>query len=198
MRQAARGGGAGATPRPLSARQRQGDAGDSGRHRRDSNQGAITRESRRTRMAIINASIPPMLMEDGGTGFCCAACGETHCWWGCVWGSWDSGERTIIRIRKNGEDKTIPIPIRYVGRLSWACAQLLPDFRESREPGVSQVNAPCGCGCGAAVRRRFLPGHDGRLAGWLVRFRAGKLDTSELSGGERAALDLALAENDTK
>lgn len=45
-----------------------------------------------------------------------------------------------------------------------------------RSPG----NGVCGCGCGAAVRRRFLPGHDAKLKSHLL---------AAWRGGDRAAAD---------
>lgn len=46
--------------------------------------------------------------------------------------------------------------------LAWAhaeMARLVPDTR------------PCGCGCGAAVKGRFLAGHDARLVSRLLKER---------------------------
>jgi predicted RNase H-like nuclease len=59
-------------------------------------------------------------------------------------------------------------------------ASALPGFRE------------CECGCGATVRRRFLPGHDARLRSRLLHeLRAGRAARMELSRlgwvGEEAA-----------
>ena len=36
---------------------------------------------------------------------------------------------------------------------------------------MAAVNSPCGCGCGALVRRRFLPGHDAKLKSQLLAAR---------------------------
>ena len=45
---------------------------------------------------------------------------------------------------------------------------------------VAAVNGPCGCGCGARVRRRFLPGHDAKLKSRLLAaWRAGDTTAEE-------------------
>lgn len=70
-----------------------------------------------------------------------------------------------------------------------ACARALakvlkePAPRPVKASKAASKPAPglqCGCGCGAAVKRRFLPGHDAKLAAQLVR---------EARGGDRSALE---------
>ena len=68
--------------------------------------------------------------------------------------------------------------------------------------GVGQT---CPCGCGRATKATFAPGHDARVAGWLIRVMRGekgigelpaevwRLDLSEFYGGKFAALDLGAA-----
>ena len=48
----------------------------------------------------------------------------------------------------------------------------------SSRPSAARLSGPeaagrCGCGCGAPVRRRFLPGHDAKLKSRLERLMAG-------------------------
>lgn len=37
------------------------------------------------------------------------------------------------------------------------------------DPGTPSTGRKCHCGCGSSVKRRFLPGHDAKLKGRLVR-----------------------------
>jgi hypothetical protein len=58
-------------------------------------------------------------------------------------------------------------------------------YRRCLPPGGSPRSAEarlCECGCGAPVRRRFLPGHDARLKSRLLK---------DLRAGESAARELA-------
>lgn len=43
-------------------------------------------------------------------------------------------------------------------------------------PGAARGNRPlvkCECGCEGLTQRRFVPGHDARLAGWVKRVERG-------------------------
>lgn len=40
---------------------------------------------------------------------------------------------------------------------------------EVKPAKAAKPQVECGCGCGVLVNRRFLPGHDGRLKGDLIR-----------------------------
>jgi hypothetical protein len=60
---------------------------------------------------------------------------------------------------------------------------LLRERATPRVPGVQMTDATpstrgqeCLCGCGAIVRRRFLPGHDAKLKSRLLRAHAGGVE----------------------
>jgi hypothetical protein len=76
----------------------------------------------------------------------------------------------------DGREGVIVVPVQ----------ELAVRYRRCPVPGADGSAAGpvrlCECGCGAAVRRRFLPGHDARLRGRLVReARAGDLAHAELA-----------------
>jgi hypothetical protein len=54
-----------------------------------------------------------------------------------------------------------------------------PARENPARPSSTPTGRKCGCGCGAAVRNRFLPGHDAKLKSRLVK---------EARAGDEAAL----------
>lgn len=70
----------------------------------------------------------------------------------------------------------------------------LPKLPKARKP---KPLVACECGCGGTTTRRFCPGHDGRLHGWVLRVERGlvTLDQVEASDGPgtRAAVERVLA-----
>src|SRR5207245_242726 len=60
-----------------------------------------------------------------------------------------------------------------------ACRRCAAPGGSAREPAAPRL---CECGCGGAVRRRFLPGHDRKLRSRLLRdLRAGQAASRELA-----------------
>ena len=45
----------------------------------------------------------------------------------------------------------------------------------------------CVCGCGQPTGNRFVPGHDSRLRGWVLRLERGLVKPEEIPAGEREA-----------
>ena len=39
----------------------------------------------------------------------------------------------------------------------------------------------CACGCGGDTQRRFVPGHDSRLRGWMLRVERGILTLADVA-----------------
>jgi predicted nuclease with RNAse H fold len=59
-----------------------------------------------------------------------------------------------------------------VGRMS--------DLHAGRRPPVDETRGTCGCGCGAPVRRRYLPGHDAKHRSMLLaQMRAGNSSAAD-------------------
>lgn len=65
--------------------------------------------------------------------------------------------------------------------------------RLPRLPRVRVADRPCGCGCGSLCARVFLPGHDSRLRGWVLRVDRGLVAVSAIPAGEREAVEAVLA-----
>lgn len=51
---------------------------------------------------------------------------------------------------------------------------------------------PCECGCGGQTTKRFVPGHDSRQRGWVLRVERGYVKLSEIPDGERQAVAAVL------
>lgn len=91
----------------------------------------------------VNESIPPRLPKDPWDKvqcyFRCAGCKRDYPWAKHHWGSWDTGERRPILVnRKDGKGKArIFVPVRAAGRLCTVCTFRLPDWKMTKEPGVS-------------------------------------------------------------
>lgn len=47
---------------------------------------------------------------------------------------------------------------------------------------------PCKCGCGGQTRSLWVPGHDSRMRGWILRVERGYVKLSEIPDGERQAV----------
>lgn len=77
-------------------------------------------------------------------------------------------------------------------KLAGTAANQADPERDGQKEGImpkSQSTNTCLCGCGAPVKRRFLPGHDARLKGQLQRaYRSGT--NAEKAKAERLALEL--------
>lgn len=63
----------------------------------------------------------------------------------------------------------------------------LPKMRKAR----AKVN-DCACGCGQKTGARFVPGHDSRLRGWMLRLERGLVKAADIPEGERQAAVAAL------
>lgn len=63
----------------------------------------------------------------------------------------------------------------------------LPKMKRVRKPKTPK---PCSCGCGHSTRGgRFIPGHDSRLKGWLLRVERGLVKIEDIpTTGEQAAV----------
>lgn len=72
--------------------------------------------------------------------FVCAGCGQTHEWWGSLWGTWDTGRMKPVSVRKrDGRWVRFMVPVMARGRVSSGCARELKDWRLTREPAVTMV-----------------------------------------------------------
>lgn len=63
-------------------------------------------------------------------------------------------------------------------------------------PKMSRANRPktnhCACGCGQMTAATFVPGHDSRLRGWMLRLERGIVKAADIPDGERQAAVAAL------
>ena len=78
--------------------------------------------------------------------------------------------------------------------------------RKRKHPKLD-VGRTCCCGCGRATKSIFAPGHDARVAGWLIKVARGekqardlpadvaRLDLDQFYNGKFAGLDLSAASN---
>lgn len=56
---------------------------------------------------------------------------------------------------------------------------------------------PCECGCpGGMTRSHFVPGHDGRPKGWMLRIDRGIIKLADVPDGERQVVERKLRERD--
>lgn len=46
----------------------------------------------------------------------------------------------------------------------------------------------CACGCGGTTTARFMPGHDSRLKGWVLRVERNIVKLADIPEGERQAV----------
>ena len=66
------------------------------------------------------------------------------------------------------------MPVTRYARDREAAIDRRPALRAARQPPMDETSHPCGCGCGAPVRRRYLPGHDAKhRSRLLAEMRAG-------------------------
>lgn len=49
-----------------------------------------------------------------------------------------------------------------------------------RAPRKPKPVRPCECGCGGSTKSRFVPGHDGRLHGWVLRVERGVIKLADI------------------
>lgn len=49
-----------------------------------------------------------------------------------------------------------------------------------RAPRKPKPVRPCECGCGGSTKSRFVPGHDGRLHGWVLRVERGVVKLADI------------------
>lgn len=67
----------------------------------------------------------------------------------------------------------------------------MPRLPRARKPKPAQ---DCSCGCGGQTRGgRFIPGHDSRLKGWLLRVERKVVTLDQIPEGEREAVKRHLA-----
>lgn len=57
---------------------------------------------------------------------------------------------------------------------------------------------PCECGCGGLCRARFVPGHDSRMRGWIMRVERDIVKLADIPDGERQAVARELKLRATK
>ena len=70
-----------------------------------------------------------------------------------------------------------------------AALPALPRMARQPKPKTN----PCACGCPMLTAGRFVPGHDSRLRGWMLRLERG-LETTGITPGELKAATAALKE----
>jgi hypothetical protein len=92
---------------------------------------------------MINESLVPILSTDPNdrtqARFKCAGCGRLEPWTTHHWGSWDTGEKAPILVRRrDGKGfARICVPIRKAGRTCTDCTAELSDWRRSKEADVT-------------------------------------------------------------
>jgi hypothetical protein len=59
----------------------------------------------------------------------------------------------------------------------------LPKMARMPRPKINK----CECGCGHLTGNRFVPGHDSRLRGWVLRLERGLVTPDQIPQGEREA-----------
>lgn len=75
--------------------------------------------------------------------------------------------------------------------------QALPPL--PRAPRASKpASNPCACGCGHLTKSTFVPGHDSRLRGWVVRVERGVVALADIPDGEREAVQREMARKAAK
>lgn len=57
-----------------------------------------------------------------------------------------------------------------------------------KSAGKPKPLKPCRCGCGGQTRAQWVPGHDSRMRGWILRVERGYVKLSEIPDGERQAV----------
>lgn len=72
-----------------------------------------------------------------------------------------------VRLNKDGRTKLPPLP---------------------KSAGKPKPLKPCKCGCGGQTRSVWVPGHDSRMRGWILRVERGFIKLSEIPDGERQAV----------
>lgn len=94
-----------------------------------------------------------------------------------------------------GQDENGNAPIKPVievkaPKLTKTGLPRLPAIKRQRKPKPAR---PCSCGCGGETKGgRFIPGHDSRLKGWLLRIERKIVTLDQIPEGERAAVLLHL------
>lgn len=51
---------------------------------------------------------------------------------------------------------------------------------------------PCACGCGFQTSAQFVPGHDSRLRGWVIRLARKAIEPTAIPDGERQVAEKVL------
>jgi hypothetical protein len=74
-----------------------------------------------------------------------------------------------------------------------AAATTTKDGRTKLPPLPKSAGKPkplkdCRCGCGGQTRSVWVPGHDSRMRGWILRVERGYIKLSEIPDGERQAV----------
>lgn len=93
------------------------------------------------RQRCIDSAVPHV-SENGVTAqSVCAICQTRHDWWETVWGKWNSGHKTLVRIPpRKGERKwrMFHVPVYVSGRTCNECVRLrAPEWRRVAEPPVT-------------------------------------------------------------
>jgi len=59
----------------------------------------------------------------------------------------------------------------------------------AKEPRVAKVKAQnaCKCGCGGLSGGHFVPGHDAKFKGWLLKIERGQMKVEELAPSVQTA-----------
>lgn len=70
----------------------------------------------------------------------------------------------------------------------------LPRMTRASRPATNA----CLCGCGGLTSSRFVPGHDSRLRGWVLRVERGQIDINDalITKGERVEILKAIDARD--
>lgn len=91
--------------------------------------------------------------------------------------------------RRTAKPKGKPEPEPKNDKPSKAAARMTKDGR-MRLPPLPRKPKPrptqdCECGCGNPTKSRFVPGHDSRLRGWILRVERGFVKIGDVPDGER-------------
>lgn len=107
----------------------------------------------------------------------------TGCGCGCEWSALVACSECGFRVEPDTLERGRCADVRACAtrlatQLSRGAGTKAPSRSTKASPAVSRpapVHGPalCQCGCGGAVRRRFLPGHDAKLKGTLLRAARG-------------------------
>jgi hypothetical protein len=70
----------------------------------------------------------------------------------------------------------------------------LPKLPTMPRTAKERPTSPCQCGCDGLTKARFVPGHNGRPAGWAMRVERGVCTINDVPDGERQVVEITLRE----